>query len=196
MLAAHGFRVLGIDRNNAYLDIAKRHYSCNGAEFSQYDLDKDDWLGISERFEAVTCFETLEHVHQPDHLINGAYHLLQERGVLLLSVPNIDYERFDETGNNKDPFHINTFRRNDLLHLIKGAGFYVAHEYGQDICNRALSATTILQEKGVSHESLSGLRSGVNTQEEVILASRILGYPSKHAITHSYSHIFACRKNK
>src|SRR5262245_344892 len=43
----------------------------SGIEFRSFDLDEHDTLPFEDRsFDVVTCLETLEHVHDTDHLVS------------------------------------------------------------------------------------------------------------------------------
>jgi SAM-dependent methyltransferase len=55
------------------------------------DLDSDCPLPFPDRsFDVVVCLETLEHVHDTDHLVLEIRRVLKPSGYAILSVPRID----------------------------------------------------------------------------------------------------------
>jgi len=55
------------------------------------NLDSDERLPFPDAsFDVVTCLETLEHVHDTDHLIREIRRVLKDDGYAVLSVPRID----------------------------------------------------------------------------------------------------------
>jgi SAM-dependent methyltransferase len=55
------------------------------------NLDSSEPLPYADAsFDVVTCLETLEHVHDTDHLVREVHRLLKPGGYAVLSVPRID----------------------------------------------------------------------------------------------------------
>jgi SAM-dependent methyltransferase len=55
------------------------------------NLDSSDLLPYPDAtFDVVTCLETLEHVHDTDHLVREIRRVVKPRGYALVSVPRID----------------------------------------------------------------------------------------------------------
>lgn len=63
----------------------------SGIEFRAFDLDAPGPLPFDDRtFDVVSCLETLEHVHDTDHLVTEIGRVLRPDGYALISVPRID----------------------------------------------------------------------------------------------------------
>lgn len=74
-------RVVGVDQ----LDRS------TGIEFHPLDLDAGQLLPFEDAsFRVVTCLETLEHVHDTDHLVREIRRVLEPGGYALFSVPRLD----------------------------------------------------------------------------------------------------------
>ncbi len=76
-----------------------------------------DYLAHHPReFDAITCFEVLEHVPQPVDILRAIHHLLAPDGVVILSVPNRDdpYCLRQQIQPAMPPVHINFFNRQSL----------------------------------------------------------------------------------
>lgn len=68
-------------------------------------------------FDAVVCFETIEHLDWPGLFLRGIAHLLKAKGTLLLSTPN------RELSDQSNPHHLHEFTVRELLSLLQGEGF-------------------------------------------------------------------------
>ena len=88
-LARAGARVTAVDATVELIDVAREH-----ANWEKLDIDYE--VGTSEAlvnsheagFDAVVCMELIEHVPDPDALIEDCARLLKPQGVLILSTLN------------------------------------------------------------------------------------------------------------
>jgi 2-polyprenyl-3-methyl-5-hydroxy-6-metoxy-1,4-benzoquinol methylase len=83
-LSRYALEVWGVDFANDSIEEARKtfprgHWEC--ADFSK-KLPFDDY-----EFDYVTCFETLEHMEQPQILISEIHRVLVPGGIALLSTP-------------------------------------------------------------------------------------------------------------
>lgn len=53
------------------------------------DLDKEDLPYSDSVYEAIFCGELIEHVYDPDHLLDEIYRVLAPNGVCILTTPNL-----------------------------------------------------------------------------------------------------------
>jgi ubiquinone/menaquinone biosynthesis C-methylase UbiE len=112
------------------------------------NLDSDEHLPFPDAtFDVVTCLETLEHVHDTDHLVREIRRVLKNDGYAVLSVPRIDglltvtmlalglqppaiecslVRRYGspETGTRVSG-HVSHFTRRSLEQLVVAQGFRV-----------------------------------------------------------------------
>jgi 2-polyprenyl-3-methyl-5-hydroxy-6-metoxy-1,4-benzoquinol methylase len=78
-------RVVGIELNPVVAETARR---CLDQVFIGDALQVDP----GERFDCVTCLDILEHIAQPDKLVNRICHdFLQPGGYLIASIPNVGH---------------------------------------------------------------------------------------------------------
>ncbi len=84
-----GARVTGIDLSGLSLEVARRHAEGGGLAID-YRLLGVEELARAEpgRFDAVTCMEMLEHVPQPDRVIDACAKLLKPGGTAFFSTIN------------------------------------------------------------------------------------------------------------
>jgi SAM-dependent methyltransferase len=78
-------------------------------------------------FEAITMWQSLEHVHQPLDVLRGAYRLLTAGGRLLVAAPNFDScasRLYGASWYGLDlPRHLTHFTPRTLRMMLRRAGF-------------------------------------------------------------------------
>lgn len=84
-------------------------------------------LWTDECFEAITMWQSLEHVHQPLEVLHAAYRLLTPGGRLIVAVPNFDglaSHWFGPHWFGLDlPRHLGHFTPTSLRRMLTRAGF-------------------------------------------------------------------------
>jgi 2-polyprenyl-3-methyl-5-hydroxy-6-metoxy-1,4-benzoquinol methylase len=80
-----------------------------------------------ESFDAITCFDVLEHLYQPREVVQRAYQWLKPGGVLYVLVPNIDSWEARLFGSYwyglELPRHLSHFSPASLRRLAASIGF-------------------------------------------------------------------------
>lgn len=104
-------RILGLDVSDDAIDRA-RERAGHLAEFLVGDLHNLPCEDGS--FDLVTCFETIEHVADPDRALDELRRVLRPGGLLLLSSPNRDVY---VSGN---PFHLHEYTPEELEDALSG----------------------------------------------------------------------------
>lgn len=122
MLAEAGHDVVGVDQDAEAIDYAAKHYA---HERCVWAIRKADEVGLRiGQFDAVVCFETIEHLEDPLPLLMRLHNMT---GRLLASVPNELV--FPHNGQIKYHFrHYTPAQFQDLLEL---AGWRVVEWHGQ-----------------------------------------------------------------
>lgn len=143
-----------------YFDSSKIEYICTDLSKNFTDILKDD----IEKYDLITCFETIEHLENDDEFIARLKSLLNKDGVLLISSPCEDVIPFNENpffNNGQNPFHYRHYTYDQFVELIEKANLYVYEEFTQyeDIVQGRGLATNILVcglDKGL-HKKISGV---------------------------------------
>lgn len=85
-LGRHGFNVLGIDISDKTI---ARAQELNDQPTVRFEVMSAEQLSVSEtKYHAVICSEVLEHLQQPEKLLQVLYHSLKDDGTLIVTVPN------------------------------------------------------------------------------------------------------------
>ncbi|HHJ14616.1 MAG TPA: bifunctional 2-polyprenyl-6-hydroxyphenol methylase/3-demethylubiquinol 3-O-methyltransferase UbiG [Gammaproteobacteria bacterium] len=88
-MAARGAEVTGIDLAEQSLDVARLHLHESGLEVDYRHISAEDFATQNPAaFDVVTCLEMLEHVPDPQSIVQAAATLLKPGGTLVLSTLN------------------------------------------------------------------------------------------------------------
>lgn len=104
--------VTGVDIDPAAIEYARDNYAAEGLSFECADAVKFD----SEPFDTVVSFETIEHVPNPDALIENLARLLKGGGTFVASVPvtpSVDI----------NPYHLHDFTQTSFRRMFHKRGF-------------------------------------------------------------------------
>ena len=184
--------VYGFDRSSEYIALAPKR---ENIEYVLADLDKLETQEYGEKFDIITCFETIEHVKNPERLSKTLYNLLKPRGTLLLSFPNSIYEKTDEYGLNKDEYHLHIFEKKKILEILESAGFEICEILGQSYCNERCNLENDSVKAGIiSAKELQ--KKHEKAFEDILSDARELAIPSNVNIDKSYSYILRCYKTE
>ena len=94
-LANEGADVTGIDQGDRVIQIAKLHAKESGVKVKYKHINIEDFYkNTDERFDVITCLEMLEHVPDPNSIINTCSKLLMPGGKIYFSTINKNLKAF------------------------------------------------------------------------------------------------------
>jgi 2-polyprenyl-3-methyl-5-hydroxy-6-metoxy-1,4-benzoquinol methylase len=113
----------GIDISDACVDFAKK----SGLDVHQGDYLK---LNFSKKFNLITLWATIEHLHRPDLVLKKVYNDLDSNGMLYISTCRADGLNFMKIYGKawrfyNFPEHIYFFSHNTVKKLLKISGFEI-----------------------------------------------------------------------
>jgi len=106
--------VVGVDISQEAIDYARGRYAAPGIEYVRGDASELAEV-VSGVFDVVVSFETLEHIREPDRLIQALPALVHDESILFFSVPNEGGRPID------NPFHLHKFDRGQFEALLQKA---------------------------------------------------------------------------
>ncbi|MGQ9603134.1 MAG: methyltransferase domain-containing protein [bacterium] len=108
-------RVIGVDRDPEAIDFARRNYKHPLLSFEVMDVRN---LNLTPSFDLITCFELIEHIDEPEKVLDSAKTLLEKDGLFLISTPNrVTYRAGGEGGQN--PFHFKEYNLAEFEDLLR-----------------------------------------------------------------------------
>lgn len=150
LLARAGGQVLGVDIGDEAVAHARARYAGQaGLRFEQGDATALDALPEAS-FDLIVSFETLEHVHAQERMLDGFLRLLAPGAVLLVSTP--DKRTHTDLGGEMNPHHVRELYRDEFEAML-AARFPARRLFAQKLLFQ--SALWALDEAGGPAQALT-----------------------------------------
>lgn len=109
---ANADQIVGVDVDVDSIQSCKERFNDPNIRFINGNVENLEKLGIGP-FDIVTCFETIEHVEDPEAAIRSIKSVMGAEGILMGSVPGeTDWDEANE-------FHLQHFDQSRMLNLLK-----------------------------------------------------------------------------
>ena len=105
--------VLGVDISEDAINKAQIRFTSSATKFLQLPADTETFL--SQKFDLVVSFETIEHVQDPEQFLTNIKNSMHKDSIAIISCPN-DAWYYAYGGSN--PFHLHTWTPDEFKHLI------------------------------------------------------------------------------
>lgn len=182
--------VIGFDKSKELLIYANKINQSKNIHYVNINLDEDNLESSIERYDiprptAIICFETLEHIDNPEQLLGVFKKTLSLNDILILSTPNAKFEP-KKKGKSRNQFHKHLFWKEDLVKIIEENGFVIEQFLGQPFTNLLIhKAKPSIKFLDISSQSSSLIFK---------LLSRMVAYPTHALRNYSYSFIIVARR--
>jgi O-antigen biosynthesis protein len=119
LLASKASAVVGVEIDSAAVQHARGKYKRNNLQFEQGSITN---LPLQEEhgFDAVVCFEAIEHIAEQQKLVSEAKRMLKPDGIFVVSTPN--KQIYQHESHEDNPFHVNELEFPEFRDLL--AGFF------------------------------------------------------------------------
>jgi SAM-dependent methyltransferase len=106
--------VCGIDVNESAIEYARTRYSKPNLTYRCADLQRELPFA-DESFDAITSFETLEHVKKQEHMLSEFRRVLKRDGILIMSSPDRNVSERIGLDNH---FHVAERSKREFVDLL------------------------------------------------------------------------------
>jgi len=190
-LALEGIRTTGFDIDRQNIRTANEKYSVSGlTDYISGDINAREYLALAGGgpFDAIVCFETLEHVRDPQLFLYDLRRLVRSGGYLVLSVPEGKYEPLDREGAIKSSYHLHAFSEEQVGQMLGAAGFRVQQRmYQPDSAGLHRNEFRAIRDTGATRETAE--RCYNKSPEAARYLAQVYAWPRKER-GESYSNIF------
>jgi 2-polyprenyl-3-methyl-5-hydroxy-6-metoxy-1,4-benzoquinol methylase len=124
VLARTAFRVTGVDANPDAHKHARLRYRAPNVRFVRDMVER-----FSERCDAVVFLQTIEHVHDPDGVLENVRGMLDPGGTAYVSTPNVLTLAPKGAERSGNPWHLREYRAAEFRALCE-AHFGAVELYG------------------------------------------------------------------
>lgn len=115
LMASSAASVVGADADAGTIAEAAKKYRQPNLNFQQADITSLPFKDAS--FDAIVCFETLEHVAEHDAVLTELKRVLKPDGFLIISTPN--REEYSDKREFSNPFHVKELTVEEFKQLIQ-----------------------------------------------------------------------------
>ncbi|MEW5975179.1 MAG: methyltransferase domain-containing protein [Acidobacteriota bacterium] len=182
LLSRYASRVSGLDLSPEAIHFARVHFSAPNADYVVGDAAA---LGYrTDCFDAVVCFEVIEHLWNQQSLLEEVKRVLKPGGVLIISTPNRVFYTLERQEAN--PYHTREFDFEEFLSFLKEYFPFVHvcyqnHVFSILIGGRELGSTANLTygEPKEDPQRTSNFFVAVCSEEPLPLLSSLVYLPSE-----------------
>lgn len=141
---AIGAKVVGVDRSDEALSIAKSQFAHPNVTFRSDDCHTLEAAAEYGPFDAVVSMETFEHLPKPMDFLGAVRRLLNSGGQFIVSTPNA--EEFSNAGEWE--FHVKEYTAVEFQTMLIEAGFTSISIFGQRLTDRGKDRADVRAEIG------------------------------------------------
>lgn len=123
---ANPYSVSSFDICQEAIDYANKYYARPNITYSSSDYLDMEYAEAS--FSKIIHFEAIEHIAQPEVMLEKFHRWLKDDGTLYISCPN---ELTNPFSKERYPFHMRHYTPQALYDLLDGAGFKLESWYSQ-----------------------------------------------------------------
>lgn len=124
LLATEAAEVVGVDIDENTIRHAAHNYAGRNLRFSAGSITDEDMLADEQPFDAVVCFEAIEHVEDHAAVLRVVRSRLARGGLFLVSTP--DTAVYHHEHGNENPFHHKELSFQEFEKLLEDSFRHVA----------------------------------------------------------------------
>lgn len=119
-----GYQVSGVELSTTAVKNAKKKFNI---EIENETFESSKIINHRNEFDAVVMFDLLEHLTNPNEVLQGLYNIMKKNGLIALTVPNIDSYEYKIYGKYWEwlspPAHLFYYSPKTITKILKKSGF-------------------------------------------------------------------------
>lgn len=123
-IAPLGVDVVGIDLPES-VAIAKKRFG----DMFVADNFENEVPAVSKKYDLVICSDVIEHMVNPDHLLNYIKRITHSDSYSIFSTPERDYHRGFDCTTSEKPEHIREWNTLELKTYLENRGFIIKEHF-------------------------------------------------------------------
>lgn len=166
----HGFQASGIEFYEPAVELGRRIHGLEIRQGFFEEIAPELVRGARRTYDVISLWETLEHMIYPNEVLKTCNELLDEKGIVAITVPNFDClhvrflreKCFHALGGPGNPGHMNMFTEHTLRAIAIQNNFDVVHletEAGTDYAD-------VLNYLSLDFERINSYRTVVKAQSK------------------------------
>ncbi len=119
--------VIAVDNDMKMIeDITKRLSKYKNLKFMKFDITNDELVNSikNNKIDTILCLNTLEHIENDIAVLNNFYHILEDKGKLVLLVPSIKYLY---SSLDKIAGHFRRYSKKEIINKLRKSNFFILH---------------------------------------------------------------------
>ena len=116
VLARAASAVVAVEANPDAFEHARLRYQRDNLRFERAMVE-----AYAEPCEAIVFLQTIEHVHEPDAVLEHFRAMLAPKGTVYVSTPNVLTLAPPGAGHSGNPWHLREYRAEELRAICEGA---------------------------------------------------------------------------
>jgi len=109
-LARNAKSIIAIDKDKASIKNSKKKYNSANINFISCKIEN---YFSNEKFDVIISLQVIEHLKNPEILLEKIHHLLEKNGVFIISTPNRLTQSYKE-----NPYHYKEYSSKELFYML------------------------------------------------------------------------------
>jgi SAM-dependent methyltransferase len=121
LILPYCYSLVGLDN----FERDKSIINCPSSKFSYQQVDLEKPRPLNATFDLIICVDVIEHLHNPNILLDYIKSMSKENSFVVLSTPERDLVRGTSCNHSPNPDHVREWNKAEFREYIESRGFVV-----------------------------------------------------------------------
>ncbi len=128
LLFKDGFKIFGVDQQST-IDICKKIHKSGNYITENLEKPQLKLKSFIEYADMIICADVIEHMSDPQHILNYIKHFSTKKTLILLSTPERDTLLGKDAMQPSNPSHIREWQLDEFRKYLEENGFTIINHY-------------------------------------------------------------------